>query len=61
MQAGEKLQTNSNQRSIFLGTGRKMDLFGLEMEDMEELRTKLETTGRDLPFGIGKAWYVTQI
>ena len=31
------------------------------MEDMEELRIKQETSGRDLPFGMDKAWYRTQI
>jgi hypothetical protein len=39
----------------------KMNLFGFDMEDMEELRTKQETSGRDLPFGMDKAWYGTQI
>ena len=39
----------------------KMDLFGVDLEDMEELKTKLETSGRDLPFGMDKAWYWTRI
>ena len=38
-----------------------MDPFGFDMEDMEKLRTKQETSGRDLPSGMDKAWYWTQI
>ncbi len=38
-----------------------MYLFGFDMEDMEELRTEQETSGRDLAVGMGKAWYGIQI
>ena len=37
----------------------KMNLFGFDMEDMEELRTKLETSGRDLPLGMDKVRHGT--
>ena len=47
---------------IFFEDGwTKIYLFGFEIEGIEELRTKPETSGRDLPVGMDKAWYGTQI
>ena len=39
----------------------KIYLFGIEIEDVEELKTKPETSGRDLAVGMDEAWYGTQI
>ncbi len=46
---------------VFLSIAGKIDLFWFEMEDMEKLWTEQETSGRDLPFGMDKAWYGIQI
>ena len=39
----------------------KIYLFGIEIEDVEELKTKPETSGRDLAVGMDEAWYGAQI
>ena len=47
---------------IFFGRSvGKIYLFGIEIEDVEELKTKPETSGRDLAVGMDEAWYGAQI
>ena len=38
-----------------------MDLFGVEVEDLEELGAKPETSGQKLTPDMGGAWYRPQI
>ena len=50
-----------SQRFVFFRSVGKIYLFGFEIEDVEELKTKPETSGRDLAVGMDEAWYGTQI
>ena len=44
-------------KDFFLRSVGKIYLFGVEIEDIEELRAKPETSGRDLAVGMDEAWY----